>query len=81
VNDAPPPEPRDTGRYCPHCLYNLTGLRAHRCPECGADVTPPKPSRQRPPANQWLFYAIAIAAMLVVIVLAIMLLTTAPAGT
>jgi len=28
------------GLRCPACDYDLTGLREHRCPECGAEFDP-----------------------------------------
>ncbi|MCG3126562.1 MAG: hypothetical protein CHACPFDD_01409 [Phycisphaerae bacterium] len=35
--------PMSTGRKCPHCGYDLRGLPASRCPECGEPFgwTPP----------------------------------------
>jgi len=33
-------ELEDLVPYCPKCGYNLTGLKEHRCPECGAAFDP-----------------------------------------
>lgn len=47
LNDAP---------HCRRCAYNLTGLAAARCPECGADLVdapPLKGARVRRPLLMW----------------------------
>lgn len=34
----PPPPPHKPGPFCPYCKYDLAGLRATVCPECGKTV-------------------------------------------
>jgi len=48
----------DPPRYCRGCNYNLHGLTASRCPECGRAFDPanPKTYRSHPPRD-WLRYA------------------------
>lgn len=36
------PRPAEKGR-CPHCHYDLQGLRRARCPECGRSTLRPEP--------------------------------------
>jgi hypothetical protein len=66
----------DSGRHCPRCLYNLTGVAARECPECGTNLRPRPDTRERPPAHHWLFYVIALSALVVVMLLALGVLFT-----
>ena len=34
---------------CPHCMYDLSGINATLCPECGHPITPSTPAATAPP--------------------------------
>ena len=57
-------------RYCRRCNYNLHGLTAPRCPECGREFDPTNPKTYRSrPARGWAHYAKRAAYALAVLLL------------
>ena len=63
-----PVNEQTTPMYCRQCLYNLHGLTAHRCPECGAPFDPDDPETFLA-SDRWVRPSLFLAGALVCVAL------------
>jgi len=69
--DPPPMNDDLRGLRCPACDYDLTGLREHRCPECGAEFDPVAlreiaDGRRTRPRHRWVRLTFAMTMLIAV---------------